>query len=43
MSAKNRGAAGRLALLGATLLWGSSFVVLKTTLDSVPTSPARRC
>ena len=37
MSAKNRGAAGRLALLGATLLWGSSFVVLKTTLDSVPT------
>ncbi len=28
---------GRLCLLGATLLWGSSFVVLKTTLDTVPT------
>ena len=29
-------ALGRLALLGATLLWGSSFVVLKNTLDTVP-------
>lgn len=31
------GILGRLALIAATLLWGSSFVVLKTTLDSVPT------
>ena len=28
---------GRLALIGATLVWGSSFTILKTTLDSVPT------
>lgn len=28
---------GRLALLGATLVWGSSFTILKATLDSVPT------
>ena len=28
---------GRLALLSATLIWGSSFVILKNTLDSVPT------
>ena len=28
---------GRACLIGATLLWGSSFVVLKTTLDTVPT------
>ena len=28
---------GRIALLGATLIWGTSFVVLKNTLDSVPT------
>lgn len=27
---------GALALLGATLIWGSSFVILKTTLNSVP-------
>lgn len=28
---------GRLALLGTTLIWGSSFIILKATLDSVPT------
>lgn len=28
---------GRLALFAAAMIWGSSFVVLKNTLDSVPT------
>ena len=28
---------GRASLLGATLIWGSSFIILKSTLDSVPT------
>ena len=28
---------GRLSLFGATLIWGSSFIILKSTLDSVPT------
>lgn len=28
---------GRLCLLGCTLLWGTSFVVLKTALDDMPT------
>ncbi len=28
---------GRISLLGATLIWGSSFIILKSTLDSVPT------
>ena len=37
MDSRRMGHVGRLALLGATLLWGSSFVVLKNTLDSVPT------
>lgn len=32
-----RAALGRACLLGATIIWGSSFVVLKTTLDSIPT------
>lgn len=27
---------GRLALLGTTLIWGTSFVILKATLDSIP-------
>lgn len=27
---------GRASLLGATLIWGSSFIILKSTLDSVP-------
>lgn len=31
-----KSALGALALLGATLIWGSSFVILKATLDSVP-------
>ena len=37
MNSRKLGHIGRLSLIGATLLWGSSFVVLKTTLDSVPT------
>ena len=37
MSARKYGHIGRACLIGATLLWGSSFVVLKTTLDTVPT------
>ena len=28
---------GRASLLGATLIWGSSFIILNSTLDSVPT------
>ena len=28
---------GRVSLLGATLIWGSSFIILKSTLDTVPT------
>ena len=28
---------GRLALIGATLIWGTSFVILKNTLDSIST------
>ena len=26
---------GRMSLLGATLIWGSSFIILKSTLNSV--------
>ena len=37
MDTCRRGALGRLALIGARLLWGSSLVVVKTTFDSVPT------
>ena len=37
MSARKYGHIGRACLIGATLLWGSSFVVLKATLDTVPT------
>lgn len=37
MSDRSRAASGRLALIGATLIWGSSFIILKSTLDSVPT------
>ena len=33
----NRGLLGRLALLLTTLIWGSSFVILKDTLNSIPT------
>lgn len=33
---KNKRALARLALLTATVIWGSSFVVLKNTLDSLP-------
>lgn len=33
----NRGLLGRLAILATALIWGTSFVILKTTLDSVGT------
>ena len=33
----DRRAAGRFALLAAALLWGTSFVILKNTLESVGT------
>ncbi|MEG1632877.1 MAG: DMT family transporter [Oscillospiraceae bacterium] len=36
MEKDNRVGLGRLALLGATLIWGSSFVILKLTLESIP-------
>lgn len=32
---KNKEVLGRLALVGTTILWGSSFVLLKNTLDSI--------
>lgn len=35
--AKRNCVLGRLALFAATLLWGSSFVILKNTLNEVPT------
>lgn len=35
MSRKNA-ALGRFSILGTTLIWGTSFVILKATLDSVP-------
>lgn len=34
---KNKHAVGVLALLGCTLIWGTSFVILKDALGSVPT------
>ena len=34
---KNKTVLGRAALFGATLFWGTSFVILKNALDSVPT------
>ena len=34
---KRKETLGKLALLGTALIWGTSFVVLKTTLDSVGT------
>lgn len=37
MNSRKTAVIGRLCLLGATLLWGSSFVVLKNTLDTMPT------
>lgn len=37
MSPRKTAAIGRAALLGTTLVWGSSFVILKSALDSVPT------
>lgn len=35
--AKNYGFLGRLALLGTAIIWGTSFVILKSTLGSVST------
>ncbi len=35
MTKMNKGAIGRLALICTTLIWGSSFVILKSTLDSI--------
>lgn len=37
MSDKNHSVLGRLSLLGATLIWGSSFIILKETLHAIPT------
>lgn len=34
---KKRPGLGRLAILGTTLIWSTSFVILKNALDSVPT------
>ena len=34
---KRNAVLGRVALLATTLIWGTSFVVLKNTLDAVPT------
>ena len=31
-----KASAGRLALLAAALIWGSSFVIMKNTVDDVP-------
>lgn len=31
------GVLARLALLGATLIWGSTFIILKSALDDIPT------
>ena len=37
MPAKDHSTLGRLALLGTTIIWGSSFIILKNTLNSLPT------
>lgn len=37
LSEKKQGIIGRLALLATTLIWGTSFVILKSALDSVDT------
>ena len=37
MNSRKTAVIGRLCLIAATLLWGSSFVVLKNTLDTMPT------
>lgn len=34
---KKRGLTGRAALLLTTLIWGTSFIIMKDTLDAVPT------
>lgn len=37
MDEKQRGRWGRLALLAAALIWGSSFFVMKNAVDAIPT------
>ena len=37
MNSRKTAVLGRACLIAATLLWGSSFVVLKNTLDTMPT------
>lgn len=37
MPSRKQSTIGRLALLGTTIIWGSSFIILKSTLDSLPT------
>lgn len=37
LTSGNQAALGRLSLFVTTLIWGSSFVILKATLDTVPT------
>ena len=37
MPAKDHSTLGRLAMLGTTIIWGSSFIILKNTLNSLPT------
>ncbi len=37
ISEKKQGVLGRLALLATTLIWGTSFVILKNVLDSIDT------
>ena len=34
---ENKALLGRLAIVGTALIWGTSFVILKTTLDSIDT------
>lgn len=36
MTTQRTARSGRLALLCATLIWGSSFIILKSVLDSIP-------
>lgn len=36
MTAKTQGLLGRLALLGAAVIWGSSFFVMKNAVDAIP-------
>ena len=33
---KNKSNLGRLALLSAALIWGTSFIVMKSAVDAIP-------